>query len=144
MPESLSNVWWIVAGLLVAVELATGTFYLLMLAVGAVAAGLAQLAGFSASAQIAAAALVGGGATAAWHARRARHPRSQPAQSNPDVLLDIGQTVTVTTWRPDRTTRVPYRGSEWEAQLVSDRPPTAGPHRIVAIQGNRLELAPQD
>ena len=33
--------WWIVAGVLVAAELATGTFYLLMLALGAAAAALA-------------------------------------------------------------------------------------------------------
>ncbi|NBW48225.1 MAG: NfeD family protein, partial [Betaproteobacteria bacterium] len=43
MLESFSNFWWIVAGVLVAIELATGTFYLLMLALGAVAAAVAQM-----------------------------------------------------------------------------------------------------
>ena len=33
--------WWIAAGMLVAIELLTGTFYLLMLALGCVAAALA-------------------------------------------------------------------------------------------------------
>ena len=37
MLESFTSFWWIVAGVLVAVELATGTFYLLMLALGATA-----------------------------------------------------------------------------------------------------------
>ncbi|MFM2187070.1 MAG: hypothetical protein RIR43_1642 [Pseudomonadota bacterium] len=142
MLDSFSTFWWIVAGVLVAIELATGTFYLLMLALGAVAAALAQWAGLAVSAQIVAAAVVGGGATAFWHFRRAHHPLSAPAQSNPDVLLDIGQTVTVTEWRTDGTARVQYRGSEWDARSASDRPPAAGVHRIVSVQGNRLELAP--
>jgi len=142
MLESLSTFWWIVAGVLVAIELATGTFYLLMLALGAVAAAVAQMAGMTATAQVVAAALVGGGATALWHLRRARHPRSAPAESNPDVLLDIGQTVKVDQWRADGTARVLYRGSEWDAQLAPQQPAQAGPHRIVAVHGNRLELAP--
>ena len=142
MLESLSTFWWIVAGVLVAIELATGTFYLLMLALGAVAAAVAQMAGLTATGQVVTAALVGGGATALWHLRRARHPRSAPAPSNPDVLLDIGQTVKVAQWGADGTARVLYRGSEWDAQLAPQQPTQGGPHRIVAIHGNRLELAP--
>ncbi len=142
MLESLSTFWWIVAGVLVAIELATGTFYLLMLALGAVAAALAQWAGLGASAQVTTAAIVGGGATALWHLRRARHPRSAPAESNPDVLLDIGQTVQVDQWRADGTARVNYRGSEWDARLATPEAGAPGPHRIKAVQGNRLELEP--
>jgi membrane protein implicated in regulation of membrane protease activity len=142
MLESFTSFWWIVAGVLVAVELATGTFYLLMLAVGATAAALAQMAGAGSDTQIVTAALVGGGATALWHLRRSKHPTSAPAHSNPDVLLDIGQTVTVAQWRPDGTARVQYRGSEWDAHAATDQPLTPGPHKIVAVQGNRLELAP--
>ncbi|WP_288092045.1 hypothetical protein [Thiomonas sp.] len=37
--------WWILAGFFVAMELVSGTFYLLMLAVGAVAGALAAHAG---------------------------------------------------------------------------------------------------
>ena len=37
MDWSASTVWWLAAGVLVAAELATGTFYLLMLALGCVA-----------------------------------------------------------------------------------------------------------
>jgi len=142
MMEWSASFWWVVAGVLVAVELATGTFYLLMLSVGAAAAAVAQMAGLGMAAQIVTASLVGGGATALWHVRRARHPRSAPAQSNPDVLLDIGQTVNVALWQPDGTARVHYRGSEWDARLISKLAPTPGPHRIVAVQGNQLELTP--
>ena len=35
MDSNWATVWWIAAGVLIAAELATGTFYLLMLAVGA-------------------------------------------------------------------------------------------------------------
>jgi membrane protein implicated in regulation of membrane protease activity len=37
MDWNWATAWWIVAGVLVAAELATGTFYLLMLAAGAAA-----------------------------------------------------------------------------------------------------------
>ena len=37
MDWSASTGWWLAAGVLVAAELATGTFYLLMLALGAAA-----------------------------------------------------------------------------------------------------------
>lgn len=140
MFESLSTFWWIVTGVLVALELATGTFYLLMLALGAVAGALAQWAGLGLSAQITAVALVGGGATALWHLRRARHPQSAPAASNPDVLLDIGQTVQVDHWRSDGTARVQYRGSEWDVKLAANQVAEPGPHRIASVHGNRLEL----
>ena len=50
--------WWIAAGMLVAIELLTGTFYLLMLALGCVAAALAAHAGGGTVLQIAVAALV--------------------------------------------------------------------------------------
>lgn len=62
MDFSAPTLWWILAGALVAVELATGTFYLLMLATGAGA--LAAHAGLSASTEIVSAAIVGGGTAA--------------------------------------------------------------------------------
>ncbi|MBM3389562.1 MAG: NfeD family protein [Betaproteobacteria bacterium] len=142
MLDSFSNFWWILAGVLIAVELATGTFYLLMLALGAVAAAVAQMMGLSASAQVVSAALLGGGATALWHLRRARHPQAAPAASNPDVILDIGQMVTVARWETDGTARVSYRGSQWDAKLCTSGPASPGNHRIVAVHGNRLELEP--
>jgi membrane protein implicated in regulation of membrane protease activity len=42
-----TTIWWLLAGTAVAVELLTGTFYLLMLAIGLVAAALAAHAGLS-------------------------------------------------------------------------------------------------
>ena len=139
-----STVWWLMAAALVALELFTGTFYLLMLALGSAAAALAAHAGAGGSAQFVAAALVGGGATALWHLRRARAPRSAPAASNADVSLDIGQTVQVTAWQPDGQARVPYRGAAWTVRHVGHGAPQAGTHRIVAVHGNVLDVEPLD
>lgn len=142
MEWSAASAWWIAAGLAVAAELATGTFYLLMLALGMAAAALAAHAGFGGVAQLAAAALVGGGATALWHVKRARSPSSAPARSNRDVNLDIGERVHVAGWAADRSARVHYRGSEWNARLEPGAPAAPGLHRVSAVEGNWLVLAP--
>ena len=142
MDLSTSTLWWIAAGVAVATELATGTFYLLMMALGLVAGAVASHLGFTVSAQVIAAALVGGGATAFWHWHRFRQPQSVAAPMNHDVNLDIGERVVVPAWVDDRTARVQYRGSAWTARLAPGAPVTAGEHRIVAVEGNWLVLEP--
>jgi membrane protein implicated in regulation of membrane protease activity len=139
---SAATVWWIVAGVLVAVELATGTFYLLMLALGAAAGALAAHAGLGTSAQVVAAALLGGGAVVGWHLRRARQPIAEPAERNRDVNLDIGQPVHVAQWQADGTARVHYRGAAWSVRLAPGNTAAPGPHVIVAVQGSELSVAP--
>ena len=111
MEFSAPTFWWLAAGLTVAAELATGTFYLLMMALGLAAAALAAHLGLPMVGQIVSASLVGGGATAVWHWRRFKQPTTAPACENRDVNLDIGERVHVAEWAADRTTRVPYRGS---------------------------------
>lgn len=142
MDFSAATLWWLTAGVLVAVELATGTFYLLMLAIGAVAAALAAHAGLGGTSQVVAAALIGGGATAVWHYRRFRTPRSAPAHANRDVLLDIGGSVQVGDWQPDGTARAHYRGADWAVRFDGSGTPAPGLHRIVAIQGSELHVTP--
>jgi membrane protein implicated in regulation of membrane protease activity len=141
MDVSPATVWWVAAGVAVAVELATGTFYLLMIALGLAAAAMAAQWGASTSTQVIAAALVGGGATALWHWRRFNQPSTAPARENRDVNLDIGERVNVAAWADDRTARVPYRGSTWTARLAPGEAPASGEHRIVAVEGNWLVLA---
>jgi membrane protein implicated in regulation of membrane protease activity len=142
MDLSLATFWWLAAGVAVAAELATGTFYLLMFALGMAAAAVAAHMGLSAALQIASAALVGGGATALWHWRRAHEPRSAPVQSNRDAHLDIGERVVVPAWGSDRTARVSYRGSTWSARLAPEALPVAGEHRVQSVDGNWLVLTP--
>jgi membrane protein implicated in regulation of membrane protease activity len=142
MDLSGSTLWWLAAGVLVAVEVTSGSFYLLMLALGCAAGALAAHAGLGGAGQMVMAALVGGGATAAWHVRRARHPRSAPAALNPNVNIDIGETVHVDAWAADGTARVSYRGAAWTVRHAGDGVPAAGRHTIVAVQGNHLSVAP--
>ena len=142
MDISPSTLWWVMAGLAVVAELATGTFYLLMIALGLSAAAVAAHLGWAAGSQIVVAAAVGGGATALWHWKRARAPRSAPAHANRDVNLDIGERVYVSQWLPDRTTRVQYRGSNWTARLQPGAAASPGEHRVAAVQGNWLVLVP--
>ena len=142
MDLSAPTLWWLAAGLLVAAELLSGTFYLLMLALGCGAGALAAHAGLGASGQLAVAALCGAGATAAWHVRRARSPRSAPVESNRDVNLDIGERVQVQAWGSDGTARVSYRGTQWTARLQPGAAAVAGEHRVTAVEGNWLVLAP--
>ena len=140
MSWAASTVWWVVCGALVAVELASGTFYLLMLALGAVAAALAAHAGATTAMQLLAAAIVGGGAVTAWHVRRLRQPAAPPAEANRDVNLDIGTRVHVAAWNADGTARVPYRGATWSVRHGGNGPPSAGEHVIVAVRGSELVL----
>jgi membrane protein implicated in regulation of membrane protease activity len=137
-----STVWWVLAGTAVAVELLTGTFYLLMLAIGLVAAALAAHLGFSSNSQLVVAALIGGGAVVGWHLVRQRRPRELPAEANRDVNLDIGETVQVTRWNPDGTTTLKYRGAQWTAVPAPGTIPVAGPHRIREVIGSRLVVEP--
>lgn len=135
-----STLWWLLAGLLVAAELVTGTFYLLMLALGGAAGALAAHAGFSQVAQILVAALLGGGASAVWHVLRRNKQRPD---AGTDALLDVGQTVQVLAWQPDGSTQVHYRGAQWSARLAIHAIvplPQTGPHRITGVQGSQLLL----
>jgi len=142
MDWSAATWWWLAAGALVAVELASGTFYLLMLSLGCAAAGLLAMAGLGSITQTVGAALVGGGATALWHLKRARSPRSAPIESNADANLDIGQAVRVDAWDADGSARVKYRGAAWSVRFAGNGEPAPGEHVIVAIHGNRLSVAP--
>ncbi|MDW5444347.1 NfeD family protein [Polaromonas sp. SM01] len=137
-----STIWWLLAGVAVAVELVTGTFYLLMLAIGMVAAALAAHLGAPVIVQIVVAALVGGGAVVAWHWKRSKSPKPAQANANSDVQMDIGQTVHVQQWNDDATASVKYRGAQWTVQLADpDAAPQPGLFKVKELNGNRLVVA---
>jgi len=142
MDLSAPMLWWVAAGVAIAVELATGTFYLLMIALGLAAGAVAAHLGSAIAAQVVAAALIGGGATAAWHWQRFKQPRSAPSRENRDVNLDIGESLHVNAWADDGSARVQYRGSTWTARLAPGAARQSGEHRIVAVEGNWLVLEP--
>lgn len=138
-----STLWWIVAGLLVVAELVTGTFYLLMLALGAVAGALAAHGAMAPAVQILAAAAVGGGASAGWHLWRRAHQPPAGTPGEGQTNLDVGQTVQVSQWQGDGSTRVNYRGAQWSARLApgtAQTPLQPGAHRISGVDGSQLLL----
>ena len=136
---SESTIWWLLAGAAVGIELVTGTFYLLMLAIGLAAAAIASHLGLPLTWQLVTAAAVGGGAVVLWHYLRGDQPGKLPAQSNADVHIDIGEPVFVEVWNADGTANVKYRGSNWAA-MTHGSAPSSGQHRIKELMGNRLVL----
>ena len=106
--------WWLAALALVVAEMFSGTFYLLAVACGLGAAGLAAYLGMAWSGQALIAALLCSASVAViyfW-----KRQSVQPAQSN--FAYDIGQTVHIASWSDACHARVHYRGAEWDAELA--------------------------
>lgn len=131
-----STLWWLCAGGLVALELVTGTFYLLLISFGLVAAALVAHAGLSPVAQWSAAAVVGVSAVLAW---RQFKPATSSGKAD-GLSMDVGQFVHVTQWNADGQTQVKYRGAYWNAILSAGEASTPGTHVIVDVTGNQLVL----
>jgi len=136
-----STIWWIIAGVTVAAELVTGTFYLLLLAVGLAAAAIAAHLGASLTVQLIVAAAIGGGAVVGWYFVRGKRPSEAPAAANRDVNMDVGETVHVAAWNADGTATVKYRGAQWTVVQRGGGSPQTGPHRVAEVVGNRLVVA---
>jgi len=132
-----STTWWLLAGAAVAVELLTGTFYLLMLGIGMAAGALAAHAGAGQSTQLVIAAVVGGGTVATWHVVRRRR-FSTPAGESTNMNLDAGEQIQVDAWTADNTASVRYRGSLWTAVPAGGTPQGPGLHRVRKVDGTRL------
>ncbi|MDZ7864119.1 NfeD family protein [Acidovorax sp.] len=137
-----STIWWLAAGIVVVAEMLTGTFYLLMMAVGLVAAALAAHMGLSSALQIVVAAVVGGGAVVAWHFARRKRPGDPSPRADRSVNMDVGETILIEGWNPDGTTTVKYRGAMWTAIHRPGVTPSTGMHRVAELVGNRLLVDP--
>lgn len=132
--------WWIGAGVLIVAELLTGTFYLLMIALGFIAGALVKLGGASLAVQCAGAALVALAAVALLRRSRfGRRRQRRDASSNPDVVLDVGEPVEVAVWTDGRA-RVPYRGAQWDVELAPGEREDARFYEIAAVRANHLIL----
>ena len=129
--------WWVGAGVLIVLELMSGTFYLLMIALGFIAAAVARLAGANADVQFALAAVVALAAVLLLRRSSFGRKSRKAAARNPDVNLDIGQTLAVSGWR-DRRARTHYRGAEWDVELAPGEPEDAHLYEISALEGSRL------
>ncbi len=134
------TLWWVLAGVVVAIELVTGTFYLLMLSFGFVTAAIAAHMGLGLSGQIFVAAVFGGGSVLMGRRYRKKVSASLNLTESTDGDLDLGAIVQVDAWRPDGTSTVKYRGAIWEAGLADGDSGSPGTHRIVKVVGSRLIL----
>ena len=132
--------WLVGAGILVIAELFTGTFYLLMIAIGLAVGGIAALLGATGPIQTLVAAATGLAATSLLHRSRFGRPSRLSASRDQNVNLDIGARVVVPAWQDGRA-RVMYRGALWDVELGPGALPEAGEYRIVEVQGNRLIVA---
>ena len=131
--------WWMVLafGLLI-VELLTGTFYLLVIALAIAAGGLTNLAGAPFEVQLVVAAAIG--LVGSLWLRRSRFGR---LGDDPGTLqsFDIGQVVRIDSWGAGNTARAQYRGAEWDVVLAPGEAAAAGEFVIRSVQGSRLVVA---
>ncbi len=130
--------WWAVTGIvLIIVEMLTGTFYLLVIGIAALAAAAAAYLGLSFWVQavvIAAVSVIG--VILIKRFRGTALPGSNQA-------LDIGQTVMLDAWisEADGLARVQYRNAQWEAQVTGERIPGGKVFYIHAVDGNTLRVS---
>lgn len=127
--------WWILSAVLVGVELTSGTFYVLVYAVAAAAAGVVALLGAGLVVQLLAAGVIAVlGTLALRHWKRGTDHTESTAQD-----LDIGKSVQVESWQAGRG-QVKYRGAVWDAEAESTVVDSARPLVIRAVKGNTLVL----
>lgn len=134
--------WWVLAVVLGTVELFVGGFYLLVIAVAMAVAGVGAWLGASLSVQLLLAAVLSVVGVLALRHVRSLAPRASAPEHSRDLHLDIGQVVEVAQWQADGQARVSYRGTQWQAELLSGYPRRGGRHRIHGLHGSRLVLIP--
>ncbi|MFP5418754.1 MAG: NfeD family protein [Gammaproteobacteria bacterium] len=125
--------WWILAAVLVGLELTSGTFYLLVYGLAAAIAGIAAWLGAGLVAQLLVAGVVALLGTLAL-----RHWKRGSAQSDSTAQdLDIGKPVQIESWQQQRGL-VKYRGAVWDAEAESADVDPGRPLVIRAIRGSTL------
>lgn len=139
------TIWLVLAGVTVALEMFTGTFYLLMIGIGLAAGGLAALTGIPGQEQFAIAAIVGIVATVVLRQSRYGRIARRDAGRDPNVNLDIGQTLKIDAWSVAGdsmpVSRAMYRGAEWDVELERGADARPGLFVIREVRGNRLIVA---
>ena len=127
--------WWILAAVLVGVELTSGTFYLLVYGIAAAVAGVAAWLGAGFVVQLLTAGVIAVlGTLALRHWKRSTtHPEATVQD------MDIGQVVQVESWQ-DSHGQVKYRGALWDAEAEAAGLDRSRPLVIRAVRGNVLVL----
>lgn len=133
-----STWWWLLAGALVAMELLSGTFYLLMLAMGAAVAAIAAHLGVPLVVQMVVASAAGLVSVAVWHQFKKRRPGDPSARAQRSVNLDVGEIIQVDVWLPDGSAQVKYRGAQWRVVQRPGNAPVPGAYRVAELVGSSL------
>ena len=134
-------IWFGLMALALIGEVMTGTFYLLIVAAGFAVAGALAYLGLSVPLQIAVCAVTVLVATLVLRKTGVLKKRVD-ASANADVSMDIGQTLTIDAWTTDRSARVWYRGTHWEAELAPGAAAVPGRYTIIQTRGNTLVVRP--
>lgn len=127
--------WFLLSLVLIGLEMATGTFYLLMVAVAMAAGGLTALLGISMTWQLTLSALMVIAGTVIL-----RRWKSTQTNEASNTNFDIGQPVRVIKWNDNGLARVFYRGAEWDAELEATDMPHDETLYIAAVRGSSLVL----
>ena len=130
--------WWVLAAVLIGVELLTGTFYLLAVGFAFVVGGVVAWMDGSLQMQLSVAGMLSVVGVLLAHQWRLRRASPEPQGS-----LDVGQSVRVQTWRDDGTARVEYRGTQWDAEMAAGQASRAETMYIVGVRGSTLVIAAQ-
>lgn len=129
------SLWLVLAGILLIAEITTGTFYLLMVSLGAAVGALMAYLGYGIEIQIGAAAVF---AVVGSLLLRNRSVKRSKTDKQHD-LLDIGNKLEISSWNAGGRSSVQYRGASWLAEST-DSTPVTGLHQIVDVQGNTLKV----
>lgn len=136
--------WFVVAGICLILELFSGSFYLLFLALGLAMGGV--VAWFDLSVYWSIFAFVATSLSCVFVFRLfgiSKQGKTRTATSDANVNLDIGSVVTVLQWA-NRHAQVSYRGAQWQAVLADHiASEKTGEHVIVDIKGVVLVLEPK-
>jgi membrane protein implicated in regulation of membrane protease activity len=130
---------WAIAGIvLIIVEMLTGTFYLLVLGIAALAAAGAAWLGQSFWVQAVVTAAVTVAGVILVNRFRGKGTIAQKRS------LDVGQSVSIESWisEADGLARVNYRNAQWEARVTGERVPGGKVFYIHAVEGNTLVVSP--
>lgn len=136
--SSIYIAWFVTALILIIIEINIMSFYLMALALGALAGGIAAWMDGTFTAQAMTAGIVTIIAASLSFVLRKKLRTARDKSNN---VLDIGQRVTVqpASIREDGSARVTYRGAQWEA-FASEGPVSAGIWIISAVNGTQLIL----
>ncbi|SAI02116.1 membrane protein [Bordetella ansorpii] len=134
-------VWFGLAAIALIGEVMTGTFYLLLVALGLAAAGIVAALDMALQWQLVTCGVVALAGLAVLRGTGVLKKREIDASRNANVNLDIGQAVQVEEWSATGSARVWYRGAHWQAELAAGEVAAPGTHVITEVRGTRLVLS---